>query len=238
MKRPKLRNVLSELVIAVLVIAVVTGLLLSAVKNYREIQMKFKTIHYTVQGYEQNEILLAGSSYMEYWKTSEADLGPLHSINVGVAGTKVHHWMENIDTLITPFQPKALVLYVGSNDIDGSEKSKSGADVAKELIDLLNAVHRKLPETQIFFIAITPAPVRASVWNEIEECNRQMQVFAEEKEYISFIDAADVALNADGSSRSELFRSDDLHFNADGYALWSAVIRPVLMEYLMKGETN
>ena len=37
-------------------------------------------------------------------------------------------------------------------------------------------------------------------------------------------------LDERGVVRHELFRRDGLHMNAQGYALWTSIIKPVLLE--------
>jgi lysophospholipase L1-like esterase len=36
-------------------------------------------------------------------------------------------------------------------------------------------------------------------------------------------------LDAQGKPRPELFRKDGLHMNAQGYAVWTEIIKPVLL---------
>jgi lysophospholipase L1-like esterase len=36
-------------------------------------------------------------------------------------------------------------------------------------------------------------------------------------------------LDSQGKPRAELFRRDGLHMNAKGYAVWTSIIRPVLL---------
>ena len=43
---------------------------------------------------------------------------------------------------------------------------------------------------------------------------------------VDFIDIFTPMLAADGKPRRELFRTDALHLNATGYALWRSVIEP------------
>lgn len=238
MKHSKLRIILREFCLAIMIVLLCAGLIFSVVKNYREIQMTFKTIRYSIQGYDQGEILLIGSSYMEYWTTSEADLGPLHTINVGVAGTRVHNWKENIDNLVTPFHPKAILFYMGSNDIDGTSYSKSGDEVAQELEEFFDMVHDRLPDIPIYYMSITPVPSRMSVWEDTKRCNELMNQLADERDYMTFIDVTDLVLDENGVPKPELFRSDNTHFNADGYALWASAIRPVMLNDLVEGESK
>lgn len=230
MKKKKTRNLFREIGIGTGTFLLCLVLLIAAVINYRTLHMKFTELPYSVQGYPQGDILLIGSSFMEYWDTSEADLGPLHTVNVGVGGTKVHHWKESIAELVEPFHPKAIVVYVGSNDIDGSKKSKSGEAVAAELESFFDRIQESLPGTPVYYISIAPTPKRWNVWNEADTCNQRIKQLAEERSELKFIDCTSVLLNEKGEPKEEIFRSDELHFNEAGYELWTSVIRPVLLE--------
>ena len=45
---------------------------------------------------------------------------------------------------------------------------------------------------------------------------------------VDFIDVYTPMLDASGLPRRDLFRDDQLHLNANGYALWKRVIAPEL----------
>lgn len=47
--------------------------------------------------------------------------------------------------------------------------------------------------------------------------------------HVQFIDIRPAMLNAQGRPRRELFRFDGLHMNAQGYALWTSIIKPILL---------
>lgn len=235
MKSGTKRTVLYEMGWAAVIFAVCVGLLYTVMKNYREFEFTFKTLPYVIQGYPQDDVLLIGSSTMEFWSTSEADLGPLHTINAGVAGAKVENWRNHISDLVEPFHPRAIVIFIGSNDIDGSENSKSGEAVAEEMRQLFDEMEEALPGTPIYCISIAPTLQRWNVWDEASICNQLVKEMAEEREELHVIDCASVLLDDDGQPKSDIFRSDGLHFNEEGYRLWTTVIRPVLLEDLSEG---
>lgn len=235
MKKRGLQIVLREIVWGVVIIAVCAGLITAVLKNYVEYEYRFKALPYQVQGYPQGEVLLIGSSTMEYWTSSEADLGPLHTINVGVAGSKVQDLRNHISELVEPFHPRAIVLFIGSNDIDGSENSKSGEEVAVEMGLLFEEIQEALPDTPIYCIAIAPTPERWGVWNEAAECNRRVREMAEKDEWLHVIDCASVLLDEEGQPDSRYYRPDNLHFTEEGYARWTTVVRPTLLTDLYVG---
>lgn len=228
MKKSRKKRRIQEVCWGAVTMIICLILLVTAGMNIRSLQMKFTELPYSVQGYPQGDVLLAGSSFMEYWKTSEADLGPVHTVNVGVGGTETEHWRNHFSELIEPFHPKAIVVYVGSNDIDGSKNSKSGETVARELELFFDQITSSLPETMIYYISIVPTPKRWNVWDEAKKCNQLVSELAEERDELTFIDCTPVLLDENGKPRKEIFRSDDLHFNEKGYELWTSVIRPVI----------
>jgi lysophospholipase L1-like esterase len=42
-------------------------------------------------------------------------------------------------------------------------------------------------------------------------------------------------LDANGKPRPDLFRKDGLHMNAQGYAIWVSIVKPVLMNRFAPG---
>ena len=203
MKEKRIKSILREVCLAVVAALLCVALLFAAVKNYRQLQMTFKTIRYSVQEYPQGEVLLIGSSFMEYWESSEADLGPLHTVNAAVAGTRVEDWKNNFSNLVEPFHPSAILFYMGTNDINGEADSKSGEAVAKELEEFFDMVWDALPGTPIYYISLTYSPERESVWDELEICNNRMAQLAQEQENLTFIDCTSVVMGEDGRPKPE-----------------------------------
>jgi lysophospholipase L1-like esterase len=191
-----------------------------------------KLAYWKDRGYEENKVLLCGSSFMEYWESSEEDFLPLTTYNVGVSSTVVADWDKWVDKMIVPFKPRAVVIYVGSNDIHGSIGSKEGGAVAEEVKALFEKIHEKLPETVVYYISIAPTISREKVWDEAEKCNKAVEKYCAEKDYLKFIDCTPALLNADGSLKKEIYKSDNLHFNEKGYEIWKDVITPILIEDL------
>lgn len=185
------------------------------------------------EGYPQGGVVLTGSSYFEYWENSDEDLLPMETTNVGIGGTKIGDQAAFVDRLVTPFNPRAVVVYAGSNDISGIPFfSKKGADVATRVQAYLEDLHAKLPDAKLFYVAITDAPVREGVRDEILAANTAIADFAASTDYVTFIDTAPTLLTADGKIDRSLFRGDRLHFNDAGYEKFASAIQPVLEESL------
>jgi len=103
------------------------------------------------------------------------------------------------------------------------------AQVAGDFIDFVTTVHHRLPDTEIFYIGVNPAPARWGESDKYRALNKAIRELAVNMPRVSYVDAYDVSLRPDGRARHELFLPDQLHFNADGYRLLAERVRPFLM---------
>jgi lysophospholipase L1-like esterase len=72
--------------------------------------------------------------------------------------------------------------------------------------------------------------LRWSNWATVQQTNRMIAEFVSGQERAQFIDVTPPMLDAHGKVRGDLFRWDGLHLNARGYALWTSIIRPIILE--------
>jgi lysophospholipase L1-like esterase len=64
----------------------------------------------------------------------------------------------------------------------------------------------------------------------MNKANALIQDFCKQDARLFFADLATPLLDAGGKPRSDLFLPDQLHLNAQGYALWTKALNPVLSE--------
>jgi len=174
-------------------------------------------------------ILFVGSSSIRFWNTLARDMEPLDAVNRGFGGSQIAHVNQFADRIVLPYRPRAVVLYAGDNDLSWPW-SKSPQIVLNDFKRFVTIVHGGLPETWIYYISIKPCPARWSNWPTVEQANRMIAEFASGQERVQFIDVTPPMLDAHGKVRSELFRWDGLHLNSRGYALWTSIIKPIILE--------
>jgi lysophospholipase L1-like esterase len=97
----------------------------------------------------------------------------------------------------------------------------------------LYIIRRKFTDTPVFWISVTPTPSRWAVWPEIKEANGIIKDICKSHRNTYFIDTEKYFLNSSGLPRSELFLDDKLHLNADGYAIWTGIIKNELNAVLV-----
>lgn len=178
-------------------------------------------------------IVFLGSSSIRLWETLEQDMAPFDVLNHGFGGSKVVDSTFYLNRLVYPFKPKALVIFTGTNDINGIKgNSKSGEQVFFSVVNLIETFHELYSHIPIFYISITPTPLRWKVWQDADTANQLVTKYAEKNPYITMIDTTEAFLNTNGKPKKSLFIKDHLHLNEKGYALWTSIIKPVLDEKL------
>ena len=190
------------------------------------------------QKYEQNgadfenyHIMLAGSSSMEYWTTSTKDMNPIVSYNTGIGGTTVEQWSEKLlHRLVLPYSPKAVVYYVGVNNIINS--GDNGTTTGDKLEALFNETHKYLPNATIFYVLINKLPGYMSYQQEFDIANNRALTMAKNNTWLRCIDAGHDLLKANGEPHHAYFRTDGLHMSQYGYVLWGGAIKKSIIEWL------
>lgn len=172
-----------------------------------------------------NGIVFIGSSTIARWKTLEADFAGLPVVNRGFGGSEIRDSTFYAPRILYPLQPKVVVLRAGGNDLAAG---RSVSEVCQDIQDFCEAVHAQLPAAQICYLSWSATPTRWAQHDKETAMNDFAKKYLADKPYGHYLDASDVPLDADGHPRKELFVADGIHFNADGYKLLTAKVRPQL----------
>ena len=93
-------------------------------------------------------------------------------------------------------------------------------------------IRANYPTTPVFWIAITPTNARIKAWPQVQETNSLIKKMCEESPNFHFIATDYAYLNQTGNPIKELFVQDQIHQNAEGYAIWTKIIKKELDTYL------
>jgi lysophospholipase L1-like esterase len=116
------------------------------------------------------------------------------------------------------------VYYEGDNDLQSGRKPEQIRDDVKTFVEKVRAA---LPQVKIYVLSVKPSPSRARLWPSAQETNKLLRELAKETKGVAYIDVAGEMLK-DGQARSELFLKDNLHMNAEGYAIWTRIVKAAL----------
>ena len=182
-------------------------------------------------------IVFTGSSSIRFWDTLANDMKPLDVINRGFGGSQIAHVNYYARRIVIPYRPRAVVLYAGDNDLSWPW-SKSPETVLGDFKRFVEIIHGELPQTWIYYVSIKPSPLRWSNWETLHNTNQMIEAFTRTQERVQFIDVSAAMLDDQAKPRRELFRWDGLHLNPQGYALWTSIIRPVLLKRVAEGQSG
>ena len=173
----------------------------------------------------KGSVVFIGSSTVARWKTLVQDFPDLPVVNRGFGGSQIVDATHFASRVVFRYEPKTVVLRAGGNDL---WLGKSVEQVFADYKEFAEVVHAKLPNAKIVFISLSPSRSRWTQHEKEKAFNALVADFTKDKSFLQYIETYDVPLGADGLPRAELFVEDKLHFNADGYKLFTARIRPLL----------
>ena len=190
--------------------------------SIREFEAQDKVLPPTV-----DDILFLGSSTFTLWSTIEQDLSPLAIVNRGFGGSKMADMSRYFERVVLPHRPRAIVLFAGTNDL-ADPKPASAQDVYEGYLKFVHRVKDALPDTKVYYVAITPTPLRWKYWDRASQANQMIQAHTSQDARLHFIDPTAKFLGQDGKPDRRFFRMDRLHPNKRGYALLAQSIKQAL----------
>jgi len=173
-------------------------------------------------------ILFYGSSSLRMWTTLATDFPGRPVLNRAFGGSRFPDATYFFDKLVVAYQPKQVVLYEGDNDIGAGATPQQVYQSFRVFAELMR---RKLPRTQLVFLAIKPSLSRWARYPKMQEANKLIRKYIEaHPKQFRFVDVATPLLAPDGKPRPELYREDGLHMTPAGYEIWTRVLEPYLVK--------
>ena len=172
-----------------------------------------------------NAILLVGDSQFFRWKTLREDLPGYTIVNRGIDSFQMSDLLYFADRLVLPYQPRLIVLHVGGNDVhDG----RGATNVLADFQAFVARVREKTPHVPIAFTSTTPGPGRWAETAQRKETNRLIKDYIATQPGLLYIDLWDAMLTPDGQPRPDLWVTDGIHPNHDGYLVRVKIMRPLI----------
>jgi hypothetical protein len=171
-------------------------------------------------------IEFVGSSTIKFWTTLAQDFPDSPVYNRGFGGSEIVDSTHFASRIIFPYAPRKIFFRAGGNDL---ANGKSAAEVFANFKEFATLVHSNLPSTEIYYIAWNPTPSRWKQHESEKALNGMIAGFIHDQPYLKYIETYDLVLDSTGRPRPELFRPDQLHFNAAGYRLLVERVRPYVL---------
>jgi len=177
----------------------------------------------------KGKILFVGSSSFTLWKDVQKYFPEYPIVNRGFGGSSLTDLIHYTPDVIFPYAPKQIVIYCGENDFAG-DTSLYPAQVAQRFFDLFNFVRAKYKKVPIAYISMKPSPSRQHLMAKINVANGIIKNFLTKKRKTAYIDVYKAMLKENGLPKDEIFLTDKLHMNGEGYKIWKKIIEPHLLK--------
>ena len=187
-------------------------------------ETRINTLAEQYKSAEKGGVLIMGSSTMDYWSDWQTDIGDRLGYNVGIGGTIVEDWLYAYDKLVKPFNPSIILVYLGGNNINNM--GHTGAYAEKLMEQLLNKMHTDFPAAEIYYIysMAVPSCYKGGKFNyEYGRFIEEMKTLVASTDWLNGIDTFG-DLTQDGEAKKDLYRSDGIHLNDDGYDEFARII--------------
>jgi lysophospholipase L1-like esterase len=163
--------------------------------------------------------LFLGSSSIRLWDIAGSfpDIG---TVNRGFGGATTPHVLHYYKRLLPPEPPRAVIVYVGENDLAAGATPDQ---VARDIATLLRRLRADYPKAHIAFLSLKPSPIRWTLRPKMAAVNALVARVATAQR-VTCLDVGRVLLAPDGLPDASLFRPDGLHMNGRGYQRWTALV--------------
>jgi hypothetical protein len=120
----------------------------------------------------------------------------------------------------------------GTNDLNLGGSADCVFTDYEGFVEKIQAASPNLP---IYFLSVQPTPARWHIWEDMQRANQLIEARTRTSETLHFIDVTDGFLDENGEPIEALFVEDLQHMTETGYAVWTSIIRPVLLRDLGEG---
>ena len=183
----------------------------------------------SVQPPPTNAILFVGSSSFTRWTDVQNYFPGYTIINRGFGGSTLVDVLRYEEDVIFKYNPKQILIYCGENDFASSDTITPTTvfNRFKTLFSEIRTVYAKVP---IAYISMKPSPSRWNLRHKFMTGNHLIEDYLKKQKNAQFISVWKPMLGSDGKPKKELFVEDNLHMNAQGYAIWQKIIQPTLVK--------
>ena len=182
------------------------------------------------------DLLLHGDSITDWWVQNDENkamfdkyFANIKTANFAVAGDTTQGVLWGLHNGEGQgFQPKAVMLMIGTNNAGGSTAPEIAAGIGAVILELRS----NFPDAKILMLAIFPRGLPGdAVRDKIAQVNKLIARLDDQK-HVFFLDIGAKFLDDKGVFLPESFRPDNLHPQAKGYDIWGQAVQAKLAELL------
>jgi lysophospholipase L1-like esterase len=175
---------------------------------------------------DQDSVVFLGDSITQGWGDNMGDSFPgLKVANRGISGDTTRGMLLRLDQDVLALKPKALVMLMGTNDL---EEGADAASVAQNIELMLKSIQKHNPALPVTLCRVFPASAsKKRPADQIQAINTAIAKVAKNFSQVTLVDTWTLFADEKGDAKPAEF-PDLLHPNQAGYSKWAAAIRPIL----------
>jgi lysophospholipase L1-like esterase len=154
--------------------------------------------------------------------------------NRGIGGDVTRGVFDRLDVSVFDLAPSKIVLMIGTNDIDFGVPNE---EILSNYRLILDKIKETQPLVELYFVSVIPqnkqleqsSGLNVTKNNEtIKFINNEIQKLCAEYGH-KYIDLHSALLDRDGYLKADV-SDDGLHLNAEGFKIWTSLLKPHLQE--------
>ena len=164
-------------------------------------------------------VIFVGDSFFNpdsWWSSFYNDYAGKKAYTVGISSTTTSDWLILSERLVYPYNPSAVVVHCGTNDI--FDDKDSATTTANRLITLFETYHERMPDTTIYWFSIEPRTNLS--FADPKAVNETIFSYANGKDWLVCIDSVKWCYESDGTTIKTSFYKDTVHPANASYALY------------------
>ena len=140
-------------------------------------------------------------------------------VNRGISGDTTFGVEKRLKVSLYDIKPKVVVMLIGVNNIN---------TMFENYEDILIALRENLPETEVILVSLTSMSREWGKNNQLAAYNNVKIKILAEKYGFSYVDLYSALLDLETGELREEYTVDGGHLTAEGYAVFTQAITPVL----------
>lgn len=162
-----------------------------------------------------------GSSSIHRWTSLQQDMAPWETHNRGINGALLTDILPRFAHISrAERRPRALILYVGENDIANGVPVRT---VMRQIATFYDLRDRLMPGVPVLMLSAKPSPGRKAFLPQQRLLNAAVANFLPHMRAAYYGDITTPLLA--GGVMGDNYQPDGVHMNARGYRIWAQLVR-------------
>ncbi len=177
---------------------------------------------------DKGAVVFFGDSITQGWGDDfKGMFAGMKVANRGISGDTTRGMLFRLNEDVLKVQPKAVVMLMGTNDLEEKAEPEMVRDNIKSIVEALNKHDAKMPI--IVCLLFPSSETKARPADKIQRINELITAAVANNKQVTLLDTWKPFADDKGNAKPEEF-PDLLHPNDAGYSKWAGILKPALVK--------